>query len=115
MNDYIETGKVYNVGGGFKIPMTVSLKKCDDWNNSGQCMDEFLSIGDAVDDDFTEYMVCCLPPKTWTSSIIQMGEPYSTDRSGHFTYLTFKKIGNIWYYIGAVSTEKAKTCDQWGK
>jgi len=114
MNQYKETGKVFNVGGGFKIPMTVPFKTCEEWNASGKCMDEFLSVGDAVDDDFVDYFLGCVPPKTCTKNIIQIGEPSDTDGNGHFTYSTVKKFDDLWRYVGDVTTERAKTCNQWG-
>jgi hypothetical protein len=72
------------------------------WENSKLCLSNFLNIGDQVDEDLVEYVLCVLPPATWTKECIQMGEPYNHDNLGRACYLTLEKpvFNGLWIYAG---------------
>lgn len=78
------------------------MKTLNEWNESKICLSNFLNIGDEVDEEIAEYILCVLPPATWTKECIQMGEPYTHNNEGRAMYLTIEKkaIGDNWIYTG---------------
>ena len=62
-------------------------------------IDEYLNIGDEVDEEMVDYFRDILPPKTYRSDILQVGEPYD-HINGRAIYLTFKKEDSRWIYKG---------------
>lgn len=67
-------------------------------------LDQYLKIGDLVDDEMMEYFITVLPPRTMTRGLIQIGEPYSheKDQNGNYraTYATLKNTCYGWEYCG---------------
>ena len=85
--------------------MNNEIKSMDGWGKSGVSIDKYLKIGDVVESGMVDYFMNCLPPRVMWSSLLQMGEPYSSvaDENGdlHMTYLTFSKNeNNEWIYTG---------------
>ncbi|MGO4697702.1 hypothetical protein AB4Z50_25785 [Paenibacillus sp. 2TAB26] len=72
------------------------MKKYEDWKGN---MDDFLKIGDEVDEEFYDYFLNVLPPASWTSSLVQIGEPHS-HVGGRATYATIAKVDGKWIYRG---------------
>ncbi|WP_336775384.1 hypothetical protein [Paenibacillus sp. MMO-58] len=72
------------------------VKRYADWKGD---LHVFLKIGDLVDEEMVNHFLNELPPTTWTSSLIQMGEPYS-HVGGKATYATLKKTSDGWAYAG---------------
>lgn len=72
------------------------LKRYTDWKGS---LKDFLQIGDEVDEDIVSYFLNVLPPVSWSSTLIQMGEPYS-HVGGRPTFATLKRDGGRWFYVG---------------
>lgn len=62
-------------------------------------IDTEMKIGDVVDDETVENYINVLPPATYNSLLIQMGEPYSHigDKA---TYPTLAKVDGQWTYAG---------------
>jgi hypothetical protein len=79
------------------------IKTLSQWHESKKDLTKFLSIGDIVSDDITEYAINVLPPHKWSADTIQIGEPYSTDENGNPTWITFKKINGQWRYAGTIA------------
>ncbi len=75
-------------------------KTYNGWVASEISLSKYLMPGDIVDELIIDYVLECLPPVTWTETIIQMGEAYSSDKNGRLTYITFEKIGQDWVYTG---------------
>lgn len=73
------------------------LKTYKNWKGS---LNSYLQIGDKVDEEMYEYFINVMPPVTFNSKMVQMGEPYSSSREGKPTYLTLEKIDNEWIYKG---------------
>jgi hypothetical protein len=75
---------------------TAVVKRYDDWKGS---LNEFLQVGDLVDEKFVDYFINVLPPACMTQSVIQMGEPYS-HINGRATYPTLARTKDGWTYAG---------------
>lgn len=76
-----------------KIP---KMKTYANWNSN---LDEYLKIGDVVDEEMKMYFLNVLPPLTWTNEIIQISEPYSSVE-GRNTYSTLVNTEHGWTYAG---------------
>jgi hypothetical protein len=78
-----------------------AIKTLEQWNKSRQTLDEFLQVGDVVDDAMADYFVGVLPPACMTGHIVQIGEPVS-DVGGRPTYATLHRayVGMPWVYAG---------------
>jgi hypothetical protein len=61
---------------------------------------DYLQRYDLVDEEMVEHFINTMPPATYRSRVIQMGEPYSHTPSGRATYLTLTKWENGWRYEG---------------
>lgn len=72
------------------------MKTYENWKGS---LNEFLEIGDLVDQEFINYFINVLPPATYNSHCIQIGEPYS-HINGKATYSTLKGTSDGWVYTG---------------
>ena len=72
------------------------MKTYENWNCS---LNEYLQIGDIVDEEMADYFIEVLPPATFTNSIIQIGEAYS-HVNGRATYSTLKNTNEGWTYCG---------------
>ena len=75
------------------------MKTKAQWNASGQNLTSFLEVGDEVDVEMADYFLCVLPPTFYSSTLIQIGEPYDF-KSGGETFMTIHKIGEFWVYAG---------------
>ena len=78
-----------------------AIKTLEQWNKSSQTLDEFLQVGDAVDDEMADYFVGVLPPACMTGHVVQIGEPAS-HVDGRPTYATLHRayVGMPWVYAG---------------
>lgn len=72
------------------------IKRYADWEGN---LDDFLQIGDLVDEEMAEHFINVLPPACWTDSIIQVGEPHN-HVDGRATYATLKRTVDGWAYAG---------------
>lgn len=72
------------------------MKRYADWKGS---LSEFLKVGDVVDEEMVDHFIGVLPPACYTSSVVQMGEPYSHHK-GRQTYHTLKNTPDGWIYAG---------------
>jgi len=92
--------RIYNK----EIEVKSEKKNMKEWKESSYVyLTDYLKIGDMVDKDILEYIMNSIPPKTMTGNILQGGEPYSSDKDGKNTYITFAKENPFgeWYYKGA--------------
>lgn len=80
------------------------MKTFKGWEQSGCYFSRYCKPGDAVDDAIFDHFVNILPPRTFSGTLMQVGEPYShqMDEHGHMraTYGTFAQRGGQWYYCG---------------
>jgi len=72
------------------------MKTYENWNEP---LNEYLQIGDIVDEEMADYFVEVLPPVTFTNSIVQIGEAYS-HINGRATYNTLVNSNEGWMYCG---------------
>lgn len=75
-------------------------KSYEEWLDSKKCFADFVQEGDIVDNDMVDYFIEVLPPITWNSNVIQMGECYDFDGNGKRRYLTLEKKDGEWIYTG---------------
>jgi hypothetical protein len=77
------------------------LKTIAQWRqHSGANLSDFLFVGDFVDENFAMWALEILPPAYYTSSTIQIGEPYD-HINGRATFTTFFRTpGHPWQYRG---------------
>jgi len=77
------------------------MKTFAQWHDSKKSLTEFLNIGEEVEQEIVDYFIEVLPPVTWTSTIVQCGEPYdSFGKNGAYRYITFEKVSKLWFYTG---------------
>jgi hypothetical protein len=62
-------------------------------------LDDYLQIGDVVDEEIYDHFLNVLPPAYWSSTLLQMGEPFSHGPEGA-TYCTLHKTEHGWEYAG---------------
>jgi len=61
--------------------------------------------GDYVEEAIVDDFLCCVPPVTHQTNLMQCGEPYSSvwneeKQRSMITYLTFSRDGSLWKYCG---------------
>ncbi|MEG1894611.1 MAG: hypothetical protein RR162_00125 [Oscillospiraceae bacterium] len=89
-----------------KIKLNGLKKTYKGWDDSGiPTFNEYVELGDEVDDEIVDYFANCVPPRTYRSDLVQCGEPYSheydTVGNCRATYSTFiKKNDGKWYFVG---------------
>lgn len=74
----------------------MTIKRYEDWKGN---LDEYLQVGDIVDEDMYWYFVNVLPPASMNSSIVQIGEP-NDHIGGRATYATLKNTSDGWMWVG---------------
>ena len=89
------------------VQFSGQVKTMDGWSNSGLNLDEYLAVGDEVDEAIVDNQRDCVPPQTMRAGYLQVGEPYADaldDRgdAGRWrpTYGTFRRDGSRWVYAG---------------
>jgi hypothetical protein len=75
------------------------MKTFHGWDRSGQKLDEYVQMGDVVDQGIVDYFLTIMPPATWRHDLIQMGEP-ADFALGRVTFMTLERVGTEWIYRG---------------
>ena len=77
------------------------------WYGSGLNLDEYLAVGDEVDEDLVNEQMNCVPPHVMKAGYLQVGEPYADaldERSEperyRPVYATLAMDGLRWLYMG---------------
>lgn len=78
------------------------MKTKKEWESSKKCLDEFLQVGDVVDDEIYDYFLCVLPPACNSARCLQLGEPSTHNSDGRACFETLKKDGQNWIYAGVL-------------
>ena len=73
------------------------MKTLEDWKEGN--LEDYLVVGNEVDEAMVEYFRDVLPPRTDHSHLMQVGEPYS-HIDGRATYSTFYQEDGRWFYAG---------------
>ena len=91
------------------------MKTLVEWNKSGKCLNDFLTIGDRIDMALVDYFIGVLPPKTMRHNVIQMGEAFDgCPETGKTRWLTIFKLYHVgqdvnidgdWVYEGPRTSE----------
>ena len=77
------------------------MKTLEGWFASdANTLDDYLRVGDVVDEEMVQYFVDLLPPATFTSRCVQIGEPNDHTDDGHALYGTFEVLGGNWTWQG---------------
>lgn len=75
-----------------------------EWSETGAPLDQYVDVGDEVDEAIVDNFLEMLPPALYNSHLMQMGEPneHLPDDDGKYkaTYMTFERIADKWYYRG---------------
>ena len=77
------------------------MKTLEKWKKGN--ITDYLSVGDQVDQEMINYFTNILPPRTFSTGCLQVGEPYSHKVVGEkmrARYITFKKECGKWHYAG---------------
>lgn len=85
------------------------MKTLQGWHESKKDLQEYLQIGDAVDDELYYYFIEVLPPACMSPRCIQIGEPYTHDAGGP-VFATLEKQNGQWIYTGHKNTPKTEKC-----
>jgi hypothetical protein len=72
------------------------VKTYEEWDGS---LNEYLQVGDIVDEEIYNHFINVLPPAMMRSSCTQMGEPYS-HVNGKATFSTLQWTDQGWMYCG---------------
>ncbi|MGE7305759.1 hypothetical protein ACQKJG_18220 [Priestia megaterium] len=75
------------------------MKTYDGWGESRLRLDDYLQVGDLVDEEMYEHFIGAVPPACMRSSCTQMGEPYD-HVNGRATYATLSRTEHGWMYMG---------------
>ncbi len=77
-------------------------KTLQGWLNSNSNFNFYVNEGDTVDDEFVQYMADCVPPRFYSSTIVQVGEAADSEPgTGFQRYATFvHKRNDQWIYEG---------------
>jgi hypothetical protein len=73
------------------------VKTLEQWN--GRTLEDYLNVGDQVDEEMINYFINIIPPATLNSRLLQVGEA-SNHIGGKATFTTFERVNNIWFYRG---------------
>lgn len=73
------------------------VKTYENWKGS---LSQYLEVGDRVDEEMYNHFINVLPPATFKSNLVQMGEPYSISKENKSTYETLELINGHWTYKG---------------
>lgn len=81
-------------------------KTLEGWQSTGLNLEDFLSIGDEVDDDMVDYFINVVPPLVHFKSLVQVSEPFSSEKAedGKYrnTFITFhREHDGHWHFAGA--------------
>lgn len=96
------------------------MKKFSEWTGD---LEEYLIVGDIVDEELVEYFINTMPPAAHTSTLIQIGEP-NDHVNGKAVYPTLKLTSKGWIYAGncyrgnninMAITIKEIGADYWGR
>lgn len=74
----------------------VVVKSYENWEGS---LNEYLKVGDKVDEEMYNHFLNILPPLIFTDSMLQVSEPYDWVGSKN-TYVTFILQDGYWTYMG---------------
>lgn len=76
-----------------------TMKTYEQWGESNLNLGKFLQVGDEVDQAMVDYAINVLPPATFKTNLVQIGEPNS-HVDGKATWATFQKRDGKWYWRG---------------
>ena len=80
------------------------MKTFRNWTATAMSLTSFLKPGDEVDQEMADYFINAVPPKTITTDLIQLGEPYDHFRDQARKYrpvfATLKRQRGKWFYAG---------------
>lgn len=82
-----------------------SHKTYEGLTNSGALtLDDYVNIGDTVDEEIVDDYLCLIPPASFTQSYLQVGEMHSMhpDENGKYkpVFMTFQQEDGKWFYKG---------------
>jgi hypothetical protein len=64
---------------------------------------DYLQVGDEVDEEMYWYFVEVLPPSTFVSNEVQIGEPVRHNDKGQPLFATLQSLdGEKWFYAGVL-------------
>jgi hypothetical protein len=69
------------------------------FSEMNQNLNQFLSIGDEVDEGFVNYFKYIVKPVCHNETLIQLGEPEDII-DDQYIYATIKNMNNKWIYVG---------------
>lgn len=72
------------------------MKTFKNWEDD---IEDYLTVGDEVDEEMVDHFLNILPPRTFEAYIVQCGE-IADHYKGKATYLTFSKQSGRWIYCG---------------
>ena len=84
------------------LPQSTPNKTMAGWNESKLSLTKYLCVGDIVDEEIYDYILCVLPPAFHDNEFLQMGEPYDHNEHGE-TFITLQKCVSGWVYAGTMN------------
>lgn len=74
----------------------MAVKTYEQWEGD---LSEYLQVGDYVDEAMVDHFVNVVPPATFTSLLIQLGEA-RCQVDGKSVYPTLRNTSQGWQYVG---------------
>ena len=68
-----------------------------DWRRDGSIN---IAVGQLVDNDVVRELINSVPPITYRTGVVQVGEAYDHDSKGQPLYMTFFAVQGGWEYKG---------------
>lgn len=86
------------------------MRTKEGWDKSRQDLDQYLDVGDVVDDEIYDYFLGVLPPACNSGKCLQIGEPNHHNADGQPCFATLMKSGDVWKYAGHLPTPATEKC-----
>lgn len=78
-------------------------------NESDQDLDEFLQVGDEIDEQMYYHIGCgYMAPQYDNGNIMQGGDACDKQKDGIYTYMTVSRVQNKYYYLGILPEFKTE-------
>ena len=87
------------------------MKTMEQWTESRKPLDQFLTVGDEVDEEIVMYFIATLPPACMSDRCVQLGEATRHNpKNRRPMFETVEKLNGKWYYTGVKETPSSCQC-----
>jgi hypothetical protein len=88
------------------------MKTLKEWDEVGGTFDEYVTVGDIIDDALYDHFLGVVPPAAYGKKGYLMGEPMSTDVStGEYIFMAFGQSEEYCSYLGHMTLSDFRKYD----